>query len=232
MRNSIEAKIKRNRGSFRIVICLLSVILCLSVFSASADSGFVDDAVAINEAAKSVLMLEVYNSNNVCIATGSGFVWISERELCAMPSLLYEYEGLYPRFALLRAVGVLNVSGLLDGAESEGLDGCGTFDVWIDGEKAADDQETYSAVLRRGTSYRIDDIRAGAAYRFYGVQEGVLEGSIRSGAPTKIVLGFGTRDYVSEAAAPPAGEIAPSPLCVHWAGGLIGPGLRLPLPKT
>lgn len=165
-------------------------------------------------------------------ATGSGFVWISERELCAMPSLLYEYEGLYPRFALLRAVGVLNVSGLLDGAESEGLDGCGTFDVWIDGEKAADDQETYSAVLRRGTSYRIDDIRAGAAYRFYGVQEGVLEGSIRSGAPTKIVLGFGTRDYVSEAAAPPAGEIAPSPLCVHWAGGLIGPGLRLPLPKT
>ena len=165
-------------------------------------------------------------------ATGGGFVWISERELCAMPSLLYEYDGLYPRFVLLRAVGVLNVSGLLDGAESAGLDGYGTFDVWIDGEKAADDQETYSAVLKRGTSYRIDDIRAGAAYRCYGVQEGALEGSIRSGAPEKIVLGFGTRDYVSEDAAPPAGESAPPPLCVRWAGGLIGPGLRLPLPKT
>ena len=35
-----------------------------------------------------------------------------------------------------------------------------------------------------------------------------------------------------DAPAPPAGESAPPPLCVRWAGGLIGPGLRLPLPKT
>ena len=169
-------------------------------------------------------------------ATGAGYVWASEQELCAMPSRVYDYDGLYPRFVLLRAVGVLDVNGLLDGEESDSLGEYGTFDVWIDGEKVANDQSDYRAVLPRASSYRIDDIRAKGAHRCYGVQEGALQGSISCGTAAEVVLGFGTRDYVTEpepelSNTPPAGGSRPS-VCAHWAGGVIGPALTLPLPKA
>ena len=160
-------------------------------------------------------------------ATGAGYVWISEQELSAMPSRVYDYSGLLPRFVLLRAVGVLDVSGLLDGVASDTLEDYGTFDVWIDGDKVANDQADYRAVLRRGASYRIDDVRAKGAHRWYGVQEGALEGSIRSGTEAQLVLSFGTRDYVSERSAgrfrPLLCESSPPAVCAHWAGGVIGP---------
>ena len=169
-------------------------------------------------------------------ATGAGYVWISEQELSAMPSRVYDYNGLLPRFVLLRAVGILRVRGLLDGVDSDTLEDYGTFDVWIDGDKVANDQVDYRAVLRRGASYRIDDVRAKGAHRWYGVQEGALEGSIRSGTEAQIVLSFGTRDYVSESAAddtaPLVSESSPPAVCARWAGGVIGPTLSLPLPKT
>ena len=167
-------------------------------------------------------------------ATGAGYVWISEQELSAMPSRIYDYSGLLPRFVLLRAVGILDVSGLLDGVDSDTLEDYGTFDVWIDGDKVANDQADYRAVLRRGASYRIDDVRAKGAHRWYAVQEGSLEGSIRSGTEAQIVLSFGTRDYVSESVsddtAPLVAENRPPAVCAHWAGGVIGPALTLPHP--
>ena len=169
-------------------------------------------------------------------ATGEGYVWISEQELSAMPSRVYDYNGLLPRFVLLRAVGVLDVSGLLDGVSCDSLDGYGTFDVWIDGDKVANDQTDYCAVLPRGASYRIDDIRAKGARRYYGVQEGALEGSIRSEAAAEVVLSFGTRDFVTEpdpeSAPPPAGESGLPACCAQWAGGVIGPSVSIPFPKT
>ena len=167
-------------------------------------------------------------------ATEKGYVWISEKELCAMPSQQYEYEGLILRFVLLRAAGVLDVNAVLDGTASAALDGYGTFDVWIDGEKAADDQEDYCAELPHGASYRIDDIRPGGAYRYYGLRAGALEGVIESGTEAEIVLGFGTRDFVSEPVAEsssaPAAVISPPAVCTHWIGGIIGPAVSLRFP--
>ena len=65
----------------RIISLALVLILVLSVFPASAGNGFSSDASAINEAAKSVLLLEIYNSKRKAIATGSGFVGFNDSTL-------------------------------------------------------------------------------------------------------------------------------------------------------
>ena len=177
------------------------------------------------------------SSPDVLRATDAGYVWISEQELQAMPSRVYDYNGLFPRSILLRPAGLLDVSGLLDGTESDTLGSYGTFDVWVDGEKVANDQADYHAMLPRGASYRIDDIRAKGSHTWYGVQSGALEGSIRSEAPARISLIFGTKDCVSERFAedgpdPAAAlESAPSALCSRWTGGILGPTLSLPPAK-
>ena len=166
-------------------------------------------------------------------ATGEGYVWISEQELNLMPSRIYETNGLVPRFVMLRAVGTLDVNGLLDGEASDALGDYGTFDVWIDGDKVANDQTEYSAVLPRGASYRIDDIRTKGAHRYFGVKTGALEGSIHSGAAAEIVLSFGTKDFMAE---PVSDEAAGAPVekstplvCARWAGGILGPDVSIPV---
>lgn len=58
----------------QVFACLLILAFCLITLNAYAGSGFFDDAEAINQVAKSVLMLEVYSSKGERIATGSGFV--------------------------------------------------------------------------------------------------------------------------------------------------------------
>ncbi len=64
---------------------LLAVVLMLAVsfacLPALAGSGFSSDTAAINEAAKSVLLLEIYNSRKNLIATGSGFVAFDDSTL-------------------------------------------------------------------------------------------------------------------------------------------------------
>ena len=92
-------------------------------------------------------------------------------------------------------------------------------------------------MLPRGASYRIDDIRAKGSHAWYGVQSGALEGSIRSEAPARISLIFGTKDCVSERFAEdgpdifPVQESAPPLVCSQWTGGILGPSLSLPLMK-
>jgi len=56
-----------------VVICLICVFLFTSVCSALA-GGFTEDADAIEKAADSVFMLEIYSANHQQIAVGSGFV--------------------------------------------------------------------------------------------------------------------------------------------------------------
>ena len=65
----------RNMLSF-----LLAVLLICSA-CAVADGGFSDDPDAIEVAAKSVLMLEVYDDDSNIIATGSGFVAFNNRTI-------------------------------------------------------------------------------------------------------------------------------------------------------
>lgn len=171
-------------------------------------------------------------------ATDAGYAWLTEKELCVIPSIPYEYEGLYPRFVLLRAVGRLEVRMLLDGAECADPDGCGSFDVWVDGEKLADDCTSYRASLPQGAAYRVDDIRPQAGRVWYGVRAGSTEGIVRGAATAQLLLAFGTKDSVSQRFAAGETETAPASqaslpaVCVSWTGGVVGPGLRLPLPKA
>ena len=64
----------------KTIACLLVCLLILPAF-ALADGGFSDDPDAIELAAKSVLMLEVYDDDSELIATGSGFVAFNNRTI-------------------------------------------------------------------------------------------------------------------------------------------------------
>jgi len=67
--------------SRRLISVLMACILCLVPLSINAAESFSSNPDAIEEAAKSVLMLEVYDENNDVIATGSGFVAFNDRTL-------------------------------------------------------------------------------------------------------------------------------------------------------
>lgn len=57
------------------LLCItIAVSIAFGGNAAKADTAFSNDVEAINKAAKSVLMLEVYDNKGICIATGSGFV--------------------------------------------------------------------------------------------------------------------------------------------------------------
>lgn len=61
------------------LFCILSV--CLFAGPVFAENDFISDPVAINNAAKSVLMLEIYDDQDELIATGSGFVAFNNKTL-------------------------------------------------------------------------------------------------------------------------------------------------------
>lgn len=60
------------RKSAALILAIL--LVCLAVISSAAEYRFSEDADAIENAADSVFMLEVYSSSNRQIAVGSGFV--------------------------------------------------------------------------------------------------------------------------------------------------------------
>ena len=61
-------------------IFIFLLILCMIISIAHAD-GFSTNPEMINQAAKSVMMLEIYNSNGEKIKSGSGFVAFDNRHL-------------------------------------------------------------------------------------------------------------------------------------------------------
>ena len=65
----------------RITAVLLALILIAAPATVFADNGFSSNPKAIDQAAKSVLMLQVFDVNNEMIATGSGFVAFNNRTL-------------------------------------------------------------------------------------------------------------------------------------------------------
>ena len=65
----------------RIIVVILLVTLAMFPLTAHAVSNFSSNPNAINEAAKSVLMLEVFNADNELISTGSGFVAFNNRTI-------------------------------------------------------------------------------------------------------------------------------------------------------
>ena len=65
----------------RITALLLMVVFVMSPITSFAENGFSSNPKAINQAAKSVLMLQVFDANDEMIATGSGFVAFNNRTI-------------------------------------------------------------------------------------------------------------------------------------------------------
>jgi len=86
----------------------------------------------------------------------------------------------------------LDVNGLLDGQESGGTDGYGTFDVYIGGKQVADDaSDYYDNTLEIGKSYEIKDIRPVGSHTYDGVK-GELKGTVTASG-TSVRLIFSTK---------------------------------------
>lgn len=167
------------------------------------------------------------SSPSVIRGTSAGYVWISQEELGAMPSTLYDVNGVTPRFILLEKAATLRVIGCLDGTESTELSDYASFDVWVDGVQIADDVGAFSGAFAPGFRYRIDDIRALGNHSYLGVQLGAEEG-IASAEESFAILSFRTNDCVSLRFSPeeidaPETEPAPEPEPVSypWQGGLL-----------
>ena len=65
----------------RILSILLFIIIIVQFIPAYAEVGFSSNPDAIEQAAKSVLMLQVFDADNEMIATGSGFVAFNNRTI-------------------------------------------------------------------------------------------------------------------------------------------------------
>lgn len=65
----------------RLAAVVITLVLCCAFAVGGSATGFSADYEAIDEAAQSVLMLEVYNSLGTMIATGSGFVCYDSKTL-------------------------------------------------------------------------------------------------------------------------------------------------------
>ena len=72
-------------------ILIIALLLCLLAGAACAAS-FSDDPVAINEAAKSVMKLEIYDGNRDLLGTGSGFVAFDNRHLITNQHVVRDAE--------------------------------------------------------------------------------------------------------------------------------------------
>lgn len=86
---------------------------------------------------------------------------------------------------------LLNLGGYLDGQESDNLDGYGTCDVYIDGEKVADDCTDFYATYPKGSKYTITDIKPAQGYQYNGVYQGSISGELSE--KTDVILNFSTQ---------------------------------------
>ena len=85
----------------------------------------------------------------------------------------------------------LKVKGLLNSAYVDDISGWGTFDVYIEGDRVADDVSAYSGEWPANTEYEIKDIRALSGKSYSGICEGTRMGTI-SRNPTNVSLQFTT----------------------------------------
>ena len=121
-------------------------------------------------------------------ATQIGYVWLTAEELGQIPSLAYETRGVTLDFALLNTRKAIDIACVRsDGEETE--EACGSFDVWINGMKVADDQSVFHDTYPDGTEYRIGDIHAGEDYLYYAIEPERLVG-IADGEDALIALSF------------------------------------------
>ena len=90
----------------------------------------------------------------------------------------------------------LDVNGWLDGAESKGVSGYATFDVYINGSLAANDVSDFCQSYSAGTTYEIKDIKVAAgksfdgysSYTYSGHASGGCTGTLNTNADVRLQL--------------------------------------------
>lgn len=89
----------------------------------------------------------------------------------------------------------LDVNGFLDGKDSGGVSGYGTFDVRINGKLVANDVTDFCQDINYNSTYSIEDIKSTAGHTYNGVHSGRLTGSIPN-YRTNVSLNFTTNKYI------------------------------------
>ena len=89
----------------------------------------------------------------------------------------------------------LDVNGLLDGTNSSTVSGYGTFDVYINGSRVANDVDDYNQKINAGSTYEIKDIRAASGHTYNGLASGsnAISGTVKSALNVR--LNFTTNTY-------------------------------------
>ena len=91
----------------------------------------------------------------------------------------YRYRGTKLTLTYKKPQRTLDVNGRLDGSDSGGTTGYGTFDVYLNGSCVANDvADFYRDNIADGTSYEIKDIKATNGKVYNGVYSGSASGSM------------------------------------------------------
>lgn len=91
----------------------------------------------------------------------------------------YRYRGTKLTLTYKKPQRTLDVNGRLDGSDSGGTTGSGTFDVYLNGSCVANDvTDFYKTDIADGTSYEINDIKATNGKVYNGVYSGSASGSM------------------------------------------------------
>ena len=128
---------------------------------------------------------KVYGANGFCI-NGSGY-W--SNDTYQKSSDLTVYAHWTPNKY------TLDVNGFLDGEDSGGVSGYGTFDVRINGNLVANDVTDFYQDINYNSTYSIEDIKSTAGHTYNDVHSGSLTGSIPN-YRTNVSLNFTTNKYI------------------------------------
>lgn len=106
----------------------------------------------------------------------------------------YRYRGTKLTLTYKKPQRTLDVNGRLDGSDSGGTTGYGTFDVYLNGSCVANDvTDFYKTDIADGTSYEINDIKATNGKVYNGVYSGSASGSMCGNR--SVYLKFDTPTY-------------------------------------
>lgn len=84
----------------------------------------------------------------------------------------------------------LDLNGYLDSKRTDNISGYGTADIYINGNKVADDVSDYYVQWPKGTQYEIKDIKEENGKKYNGVHSGKISGTLSS--DTSVYLDFST----------------------------------------
>lgn len=87
----------------------------------------------------------------------------------------------------------LDVNGNLDGSDSGGTSGYGTFDVYVNGVQKANDVTDFYQQISDGSTYEIKDIKSTTGRSYNGVYSGSASGTVC--AAKSVSLKFTTNSY-------------------------------------